>query len=74
LPRTSRIRPENKVGNRGVFFASQKRAAKAPRLPRITPQIHHENTTFCTLFFANTPAKTQFHHARKKFRKSDGKI
>jgi hypothetical protein len=38
---------------------------KAPRLPRIPPQIHHQNTTFCRAFLPKPPAKTGKHHTKK---------
>jgi hypothetical protein len=45
-----------------MFFVRGKRGVKAPRLPRNSPQLHHEKTTLCTPLFAKTPAKTPLHH------------
>jgi hypothetical protein len=37
---------ENKVEFGGVFFATHLARVNAPHLPRISPQIDHQNTTF----------------------------
>jgi hypothetical protein len=49
---------KNKVEIRGMFFTAQKQAVTAPRLPRIPPQLHHENTTPKTPIFTKHPSKT----------------
>jgi hypothetical protein len=43
----------------GVSFAHEKVTVSAPRLPRIPPRSHHQNTTPKTHFFKNTPQKHQ---------------
>jgi hypothetical protein len=43
---------------------------KPPHLPRITPQIDHQNTTFCTSLLPKPPAKTHIYQRRKKRRKN----
>jgi hypothetical protein len=39
-------------------FRSGKVTINVPALPRISPQIHHKNTTLITTFSAKPPAKT----------------
>ncbi|WP_433971793.1 hypothetical protein [Tunturiibacter lichenicola] len=43
---------------------------KTPHSPRISPQIHHQNTTFYTPFLPKPPAKTHIYQRRKKRRKN----
>jgi hypothetical protein len=35
--------------------------ANTPQKTTISPQIHHQKTMFCALFFAKTPEKTTLH-------------
>jgi hypothetical protein len=58
-------RAKNKVEFGGVFFVPRRSHVNAPRLPRITPQIDHQNTTICTSFSRKTPAKTLIHQRQK---------
>jgi hypothetical protein len=60
------MRNANKVQFGGVFFVARRSHVKAPRLPRITPQIDHQNTTNCTPFLRKTPAKTPIPQSQKK--------
>jgi hypothetical protein len=53
---------KNKLQKVGVFFAPEKVLPKAPRSPRITPQINHKNTTTKHAFSPKPPAKTPVHH------------
>jgi hypothetical protein len=57
---------KNKVRKCGVFFEREKVSVKSPRLPRISPQNDHQNTTFCTHFFAKPPVKHRFRPRQKK--------
>jgi hypothetical protein len=59
---------KNKVQFGGVFFDAKLVTTKPPHLPRITPQIHHQTTTFCTSLLPKPPAKTHIHQRRKKRR------
>jgi hypothetical protein len=48
--------------------------ANGPALPRIPPQIHHQNTTSCHLFFPKTPVKHHKHPESKNERSKSRKI
>jgi hypothetical protein len=48
---------ENKVEKRGVLLGPQKVTVNSPRLPRNSPQLHQQKTTFCTHFFSNPQQK-----------------
>jgi hypothetical protein len=37
-----------------------------PSFTSVPPHFNHQETTFCTPFFAKTPAKRELHHTRKK--------
>src|SRR5580704_8235635 len=47
---------------------ARKPPSNSPRLPRISPHIYHQRTTFCARFFANPPAKTHLYLRFKKIR------
>jgi hypothetical protein len=49
----------NIVEESGMFFVSKKRPSTHHVSPRISPQSHHKNTTFCAHFFQNLPQKHQ---------------
>jgi len=51
--------PKNKSQKPGAFFHPEKVTLKTPRLPRIPPRFHHQNTTSKHPFFTKSPAK---HH------------
>jgi hypothetical protein len=55
------------VENPGVFFVAQRVDAKTPSSPRISPHLHHQNTTAKATFSRKTPAKTTNHQPQKKF-------
>jgi hypothetical protein len=57
---------KNKVEFGGAFFVSRRSHVNAPRLPRITPQIDHQNTTICTSFSQKILAKALIHQLQKK--------
>ncbi|WP_260741056.1 hypothetical protein [Tunturiibacter lichenicola] len=63
--------PENKLAKRGVFFSAEKVRCKAPRLPRNSPQIHHDFTIKKHGRKPKTPAKTWFCHAKFFWQKSN---
>jgi hypothetical protein len=46
----------------GAFFIAEKHAAKHHVPPRISPQIHHQNTTPKQRFFSKTPAKLRYRY------------
>jgi len=48
------------------IFQRPEMTKKSPRLPRISPHIYHQKTTFCTRVFAKPPAKTHFFSEVKK--------
>jgi hypothetical protein len=48
-------------------------SVNSPRLPRISPQLHHKNTTRCTRFSAKPPAKTHIHQRKKNLKNTHGK-
>jgi hypothetical protein len=63
----------NKVEIRGMFLSTKKQAINAPQLPRIPPQLHHQNTTPKTPILPKPPLKTPMkahvsptHHVIKK--------
>jgi hypothetical protein len=56
---------ENKVEKVGVFFDAQKMPANPPRLPRNSPQTHHQKPRFAAVFCENPLQKRHFHHKRK---------
>jgi hypothetical protein len=49
---------ENKVEIHGMFLAPKKQAINAPQLPRIPPQLHHQNATPKTRNLPQPPSKT----------------
>jgi hypothetical protein len=57
---------QKKVQKVGVFLAAKKSAAKTPRPPHKTPQLHHQNTMRKRRFSGKTPEKTPLHHTPKK--------
>jgi hypothetical protein len=46
-------------------FRAGKVTVNLPAFTSNPPQIHHEKTTFCTLFLPKPPAKTRITSARK---------
>ena len=52
------------------FFEARKLTVSRPALPRISPQIHHQNTTFCHPFSPKTPVKHHKQPQQKKCKKS----
>ena len=48
------------------IFRPEKAAINAPRLPRISPQLHHKSTTFCTRFSPKPPCKNEVSPAQGK--------
>jgi hypothetical protein len=52
------------------FFEARKVAAGWPALPRIPPQIHHQNTTFYPHFPPKPLQNTINSHSKKKLQKS----
>ena len=48
-----------------MFLRVEKHGVSSPRFTTKPPQSHHQNTTFCTLLFTKTPAKTPLHHLKK---------
>jgi hypothetical protein len=60
------LRQAKKIFHKPVtFFSAEKHAVKAPRLPRNSPQTHHQSTTKSTRFSAKPPAKTTIHQHQK---------
>jgi hypothetical protein len=53
------------VEKRGVFFITPRVDAKTPPSPRISPHLHHQNTTAKPAISQKTPAKTTKHHTKK---------
>jgi hypothetical protein len=53
---------KNKSQKVGAFFGAEKVTAKTPRLPRKTPQLHHQKTTSKTSLSLKTPAKRRIRH------------
>jgi hypothetical protein len=51
------------------FFEARKVAAGWPALPRIPPQIHHQNTTFYHPFSSKIPVKHHKQPQQKKCKK-----
>jgi len=69
LPLSLPVHPigkKNKVENSVLFFDGQNVSVNSPRLPHISPQLHHKNTTTKRGFSQKTPAKTPIHHSTKK--------
>jgi hypothetical protein len=60
IPSLFHITPENKSQSRGMFLSSAQHGVLYPRQPRISPQIHQQNTTPKRDSSQNTPQK----HAR----------
>jgi hypothetical protein len=58
---------QNKSGIRGVSFDPEKVTAKQPSSPHELPQTHQQTTTTKHPFLPKPPAKTSFHHPRKKY-------
>jgi hypothetical protein len=48
------------VPKSGKFTQRKNMVSKHQRLPRNSPQSHHQKTTFCTRFLAKPPAKMLF--------------
>jgi hypothetical protein len=70
----SQIEPtQNKSRIRVLTLEPQKATANGPSLPRIPPQLHHQNTTFCNRLFPKTPVKTLQNTRLKKTGSKSGK-
>jgi hypothetical protein len=63
---------KNKVRNPVLFFKPKKVTVSRPRLPRNSPQLHHDLPSRCTKS-AKTPAKQPLHHTRINRRKTTKK-
>jgi hypothetical protein len=61
---------KNKVEFGGAFFSAKLATIQPPHSPCISPQIHHQNTTFCTPILLKPAAKTHIHQRRKNGTKS----
>jgi hypothetical protein len=59
---------KNKLQIHVTFFAPKNVAVKSPHSPRKTPQIHHQNTTFCHPFFLQNPQQKHKKPTPKKIR------
>src|SRR6266852_7767117 len=59
--------PQNKSVLRVKFFVPENMVAKHHVSPHISPQIHHQNTTFFRLIFPKTSAKHHKSPTQKKF-------
>jgi hypothetical protein len=77
IPSLFHIRPENKYQSRGMFLSSAQHGVLYPRQPRISPQIHQQNTTPKRDLSPKHPSKTRQNHqsplhilSRKKNRKT----
>jgi hypothetical protein len=53
--------PENKVEKSGMFSAPQKMASYSPRLPHVSPHLHHTFTIQKHGGNRKPPVKTPFH-------------
>jgi hypothetical protein len=48
-----------------AYFARRINVVFSPSFTSLPPQIHHQKTAICTMFFAKTPAKTPVHTPEK---------
>jgi hypothetical protein len=68
--RTAPSRPTKKMFKKCPIFRRGKTSGNSPRLPHISPQLHHKSTTFCASFSPKTPVKTRIRHRSEKARKT----